>query len=147
MNMPDSIHHFFMSYPIVFYDGVCGFCNRLVQTIIAHDRSNIFRFAPLQSSLGQALIRRHPHLSGIDSVVLLEMEDGIEIVSIKSDAAIRIAAKLGGIWRIFLLARFIPVSIRNSCYDLFARNRYRLFGKRDSCMIPSKEIRERFLDL
>lgn len=136
-----------MNHPIIFYDGVCGFCNQLVQTIIAYDHAGIFRFAPLQSSLGQDLITRHPYLSGVDSVVLLEIHEGLESVSTKSDAAIRIAVLLGGVWKVFLLARPVPAGLRNLFYDLFARNRYRFFGKYDSCLTPSQKIRERFIDL
>lgn len=136
-----------MNNPVIFYDGVCGFCNRSVRIILAHDRDGVFRFAPLQSSFGQALMRRHPQLLGIDSIVLLETQNGIERVSIKSDAVLRVAALLGGGWRVFLLARLIPVRFRNLFYDLFARNRYRLFGKYEVCPLPSQEVRERFLDL
>lgn len=136
-----------MNNPVIFYDGVCGFCNRSVRIILAHDRDGVFRFAPLQSSFGQALTKRHPQLLGVDSIVLLETQNGIERVSIKSDAVLRVAALLGGGWRVFLLARLIPVRFRNLFYDLFARNRYRLFGKYEVCPLPSQEVRERFLDL
>ena len=132
--------------PVLLYDGVCGFCNKSVQLILDRDRRGEMRFAALQSDYGQSVIERHPELRGIDSVVFIEQARGGERVYVRSAAALKVAAYLGGFWKIFLAARVLPVRLRDYCYDLFARNRYKLFGKYDSCMLPPPEVRSRFLD-
>jgi predicted DCC family thiol-disulfide oxidoreductase YuxK len=132
--------------PVLLYDGVCGFCNKSVQLILDHDRRGQMRFAALQSDYGQAAIARHPELRGVDSVVFVEQAPGGERIYVRSDAALKVAAYLGGFWKIFLAAKVIPRRLRDYLYDLFARNRYRFFGKYDSCMLPPPEVRSRFLD-
>ena len=132
--------------PVLLYDGVCGFCNKSVQLILDHDRRGTMRFAALQSDYGQAVVGRHPELRGVDSVVFVESRAGGERVYMRSDAALKVAAYLGGFWKIFLAARILPRGLRDYCYDLFARNRYKLFGRYDSCMLPPPEVRSRFLD-
>jgi predicted DCC family thiol-disulfide oxidoreductase YuxK len=131
--------------PVLLYDGVCGFCNKSVQLILDHDRRGSMRFAALQSDYGQAVIERHPELRGIDSVVYVEQTPGSERVLTRSDAALKVAAYLGGFWKLFLAAKVLPRGLRDYCYDLFARNRYKLFGKYDTCMLPPPEVRSRFL--
>lgn len=133
--------------PVLLYDGVCGFCNKSVQLILDQDRNGSMRFAALQSDYGQAVIERHAELRGVDSVVFIERKAGGERVYVRSDAALKVAAYLGGFWKIFLAARVLPRALRDYCYDLFARNRYRVFGKYDSCMLPPPEVRSRFLDV
>ena len=134
--------------PVMLYDGLCGFCNRSVQTVLRYDRRGTLRFAALQSEYGQAVIARHPELAGVDSVVFLETGGGEEErVHVRSDAALRVAAYLGGAWKIFQAARLIPRPLRDLLYDTFARNRYKLFGKYDSCLLPAPEVRSRFLDV
>ena len=133
--------------PVLLYDGVCGFCNKSVQLILDHDRRGEMRFAALQSDYGQAVIERHSELRGVDSVVFVEQTPGGERIYTRSNAALKVAAYLGGFWKIFLAARVLPRALRDYCYDLFARNRYRLFGKYDSCMLPPPEVRSRFLDV
>ena len=132
--------------PVLLYDGVCGFCNKSVQLILDHDRKGSMRFAALQSDYGQSVIERHTELRGIDSVVFIEQTRGGERIHVRSDAALKVAAYLGGFWKIFLAARVLPRGFRDYCYDLLARNRYKLFGKYDSCMLPPPEVRSRFLD-
>jgi len=132
--------------PVLLYDGVCGFCNKSVQLILDQDRRGEMRFAALQSDYGQAVIARHPELRGVDSVVFVENHTIGERIYVRSDAALKVAAYLGGFWKIFLAAKILPRSLRDYCYDLFARNRYKLFGKYDSCMLPPPEVRSRFLD-
>jgi predicted DCC family thiol-disulfide oxidoreductase YuxK len=132
--------------PVLLYDGVCGFCNKSVQLILDHDRRGQMRFAALQSDYGQAAIARHPELRGVDSVVFVEQAPGGERIYVRSDAALKVAAYLGGFWKIFLAAKVIPRRLRDYLYDLFARNRYKFFGKYDSCMLPPPEVRSRFLD-
>ena len=130
---------------VLLYDGVCGFCNRSVQTIIHHDRGEM-RFAALQSEYGKAVIARNPQLQNVDSLVFVERVNGEEKVWTHSTGALRIAAYLGGAWKLSLIAYAIPRPLRDVLYNLFARYRYRLFGKYESCPVPSQEIRNRFLD-
>lgn len=128
---------------IVLFDGVCNFCNGTVNFIIRHDSRNRFRFAALQSETGRKLLRQYDLSSpGIDSVVLIENGEAFT----HSTAALRIAGRLDGMWRIFSIFQFVPRSIRDFFYRLFARNRYRLFGKKEVCMMPTPEIKARFLN-
>ena len=133
--------------PVLLYDGVCGFCNKAVQTILKHDRRGELRFAALQSEFGQGVLRRHPELEGVDSVVFVEPAPGGERVYVRSDAALRVAAYLGGPWRLFLIAGVIPAPVRDFLYNLVARYRYRFFGKYDACLLPPPEVRARFIDV
>ena len=133
--------------PVLLYDGVCGFCNKTVQMILDHDRRGTMRFAALQSDYGRGVVGRHPELRGVDSLVFVENSPGGgERVFVRSDGALRVAAYLGGVWKLFLAAYAVPKRVRDFFYDLFARNRYRLFGKYESCMLPPPEVRSRFLD-
>lgn len=132
--------------PVLLYDGVCGFCNKSVQMILDHDRRGEMRFAALQSEFGEAVVRRHPELGGVDSVVFVDRSAG-ERVYVRSEAALRVAEYLGGPWRLFLAARVIPAPVRDFFYNLVARYRYKIFGKYDSCMLPPPEVRSRFLDV
>lgn len=136
-------------YPVLLYDGVCGMCNKSVQSILKHDRKGAMRFAALQSDYGQAALDRHPELKGLDSVVLLEKFDatGEERAFAQSTAALRVLSYLGGIWKLFLIAYILPRSLRDALYNFVARNRYEVFGKHDACMLPSPETRARFLDV
>ena len=132
--------------PVLLYDGVCGFCNQAVQTILKHDRRGVLRFAALQSGFGQGVLERHPELAGVDSVVFVERGPGGERVHVRSAAALRVAAYLGGWWKLFLAARVVPAPVRDFFYDLVARYRYRFFGKYDACLLPPPEVRARFID-
>ena len=133
--------------PVLLYDGVCGFCNKSVQMILDHDRRGEMRFAALQSDYGLRVVERHPELRGIDSVVYVEPAASGERVHVRSDAALKVAAYLGGFWKLFLAAKVLPRGLRDYFYDLFARNRYKLFGKYDTCLLPPPEVRSRFLDV
>lgn len=136
------------SGPVLLYDGVCGFCNASVQMVIRHDHKRMLRFAALQSDYGKSAIARHPELQNVDSLVLIERtSEGEERVSYRSTGALRMAAYLGGAWKLFLIAYIIPRPIRDFIYDLIARYRYRLFGKYGTCAIPSPDVRSRFLDM
>ena len=132
--------------PILLYDGVCGFCNKGVQRVLALDKKGDLKFAPLQSKYAEEVIARHK-LQNIDSVVFVDRSTGTERVFIRSNAALQIAKYLGGGWKFFLAFYLIPRPLRDFCYDLFAKYRYRFFGKYDTCMLPSPEIRSRFLDM
>ena len=132
-----------MNGPIVLFDGVCKFCNGSVNFIIDHDVTRRFRFAPLQSSAGQELLRRHGlPTSDLDTMILLERGRAYA----RSSAALRIARGLGGWWSLLAILFAIPPFLRDGAYAVLARNRYRWFGKENSCRVPSPDIRARFLD-
>jgi predicted DCC family thiol-disulfide oxidoreductase YuxK len=132
-----------IAYPIVLFDGVCNLCSRSVQFIIQRDPAGRFHFASLQSPLGEELRARlgiDPQI--IDSVILLE--EGERWYK-ESDAALRIARGLGGAWKALWVLRVIPRPVRDGLYRLIARNRYRWFGKQETCWLPTPELRGRFL--
>ena len=126
---------------IVLFDGVCNFCNGAVNFIINHDRANRFMFAPLQSAAGKELKQKYEIGDEIDSIILIENEQAFT----HSTAGLRIAKELGGIWSLGYAFIIVPVFIRDYCYKLFAKNRYRLFGRQDACMLPTPDVRARFL--
>lgn len=129
------------SGPIVLFDGVCNFCDAAVNLIISRDKAGVFRFAPLQSDAGRELVAKYEIPADVDSVILVD--DGRAFLH--SDAAIRIAQKLGGGWKLLTAFAILPRFVRDWFYRLFAKYRYRLFGKKDACMMPTPEIRGRFL--
>jgi len=135
-------------YPVLLYDGVCAVCNKSVQTILKNDWRGTMRFAALQSDFGKAAIERHPDLKDVDSVILLEPADvdGGEGAYARSTAALKVASYLGGVWKLFLIGYVIPRPIRDALYDFVARNRYKILGKHESCMLPPPDSRARFLD-
>lgn len=124
---------------IILFDGICNFCDASVQFIMKRD-VGAFQFASLQSDIGQELIARFG-LQGIDSIVLVEDDK----VYTKSTAVLRIAKKLGRLWPACYAAIIIPKPLRDKVYDWIAQNRYRWFGKKDVCMLPSEKDRARFL--
>lgn len=127
---------------IVFFDGVCNFCNGAVNWAIEHDSAGYFRFAALQSEVGQEFTARHNiDRTATDSIILAEDEK----VYTYSTAALRIAKRLDGVWSWSYAFIVIPKPVRDFFYKLFAKYRYKLFGKQDACMIPTPEIRARFL--
>ena len=129
-------------YGVVLFDGVCNFCNRSVNWIIRRDKRGSFRFAALQSEAGEALQERYGlDPSVLDTLVLIE---GAKVY-IKSTAALRIVKRLSPRWRALYALIAVPRLVRDFAYDWFARRRYRWFGKRDECMVPSPKVRERFL--
>lgn len=129
------------SHGVVLFDGVCNFCDASVQFIHARDKNDYFRFAPLQSEMG-AKLKEQYGLGNIDSVVLVENGQAFT----RSTAALRIARRLQGVWSWFYGFIVVPQFIRDFAYDLFAKNRYRLFGQKDACGLPTPELRKRFID-
>ena len=128
--------------PILLFDGVCNVCNASVQFIVAHERSPVMQFASLQSELGRRMVRERGLSGDIDTVVLVEGDR----VRTRSSAAVGVLEHLGGAWRVLAaLLWLVPRPLRNVGYDVFAHFRYRLFGKRDACMVPTPELRARFL--
>ena len=128
--------------PIILFDGVCNFCNRTINTILKYDKQAYFQFAPSQSNTAMGIMQAfNLDEKAISSVILIEQEK----VFTKTDAVIQIANRLSGWPSLFRLLKFIPKPMRDFAYDLIAKNRYALFGKKDNCMIPDVSIRHRFL--
>jgi predicted DCC family thiol-disulfide oxidoreductase YuxK len=126
----------------ILFDGVCNLCNRSVRFVLARDPAERFAFAPLQSAQGRALLTRVGLAADARaSIVLVEGEHAFE----KSDAVLRILAGLSGFWPILTLLRVIPRKLRDAIYDWIAANRYRWFGQRAECPVPTPEQRRRFL--
>jgi predicted DCC family thiol-disulfide oxidoreductase YuxK len=130
---------------VLLYDGTCGFCAGSVQFVLRHERRHgTLRFATLEGPLGDAARRTNPELDGIDSVIWLERGR----VLVRSEAALAVAAYLGGPWRaLAALGRLVPRRLRDAVYDLIARNRYRIAGRVDACPLPTPEQRGRFLEM
>ncbi|HUH46950.1 MAG TPA: thiol-disulfide oxidoreductase DCC family protein [Arenibacter sp.] len=129
---------------IILFDGICNLCSNMVQFVIEHDKEDIFRFAALQSAVGRKLMAdRGIDPSPIDSIVLIE--PGIAYYT-KSTAALKIARSLGGIWGLARLLEWLPEGIRNRVYDHIAKNRYKWYGKKEACMVPTPELMSKFLD-
>jgi Uncharacterized protein conserved in bacteria len=128
---------------IILFDGVCNLCNGSVQFVIKRDKKDVFRYVAIQSEVGQQLIKdRRIDTSQVDSIILIE--PGVAYFT-KSDAALEIAGELGGLWKLTSVFKWIPKSIRDVIYDFVARNRYKWFGKQESCMIPTPELKAKFL--
>jgi predicted DCC family thiol-disulfide oxidoreductase YuxK len=130
---------------IVLFDGVCNFCNDSVRFVIKRDKKDLYRFASLQSDLGKTLTsERGINTEIIDSIILIQPGEAYHI---KSDAALEIAKNLSGLYPVLSVFQFLPVGFRNFFYDFIARNRYKWFGKKEVCPMPTKEEREKFLDV
>jgi predicted DCC family thiol-disulfide oxidoreductase YuxK len=136
--------------PIILYDGVCGLCNRLVQFLLRHDKRSRLRFASLQSDFAVKVLQRHGiDPRDLDTMHLIEnYEQPGERVLQRSDAILRAGRELGGAWSVLsAVAGVVPRALRNVVYRFVARNRYRVFGKYDTCMLPEPNQRSRFLDV
>jgi predicted DCC family thiol-disulfide oxidoreductase YuxK len=154
-----------MPHPIILYDGVCGLCNRLNQFVLRRDPDAIFRFASLQSPFAARVLTRHGgDLQDLDTVYVVVNHDltkhdvtnhdlaqetyADERLLPRSDAIIFVLKRLGGIWKLFgFFLQLLPGVLRDAAYRLVARNRYRIFGRSETCMLPSPEMRDRFLDI
>ena len=131
------------SHTIILFDGVCNLCNGAIRFIIKHDPNEHFKFASLQGKTGKHLLNVHNiDPVKIDSIILIESEKAYT----KSTAALRIAKYLNKGYPIFYGFMIFPRVIRNAVYDFIARNRYKWFGKKNSCMMPTPELKSRFLD-
>lgn len=138
------------SKPIILYDGVCGLCNRLVQFLLKHDRHGRLLFASLQSDFAAKVLQRHGiDPKDLDTLHVVENYDQpTERVLQRSNAVLRAGRELGGIWSLLAsIARIIPRPLRDLVYRFVAQNRYRVFGKYDTCMLPDPKQRSRFLDV
>ena len=132
-----------MGHPVILFDGVCNLCNASVQFVIRHDARGYFRFAALQSEAGKGLLKRcgQPD-SDLESVVLVEDDQCYT----ESTAALRVLRNCNGPLRILYAGIVIPRFLRDIMYRMVARNRYRWFGRREQCMVPTPELRARFLE-
>jgi predicted DCC family thiol-disulfide oxidoreductase YuxK len=128
---------------LILFDGVCNLCNGAVQFIIKRDKRKRFIFASLQSSIGQQqLTRLGINPTSLHSIIVIEGDRFFE----RSDAALKIASHLDKPWPIFAAFKILPTSLRDAAYNLIAKNRYTLFGKRDQCMIPTPDLKARFIE-
>jgi predicted DCC family thiol-disulfide oxidoreductase YuxK len=132
-----------MNRPIILFDGVCNFCNGTVNFLLKRDKQQAFLFAPLQSARGQQLLEEYG-LPKENNASFILIDEGK--VYQKSSAALRLTKRLPWYWKVFQVFYIIPPFIRNALYDLIARNRYKWFGKKEECMVPTAEQRSRFLD-
>lgn len=129
---------------LILFDGVCNLCNSSVVYVIKHDKNDIFRFAPLQSKIGKAIIDKFQiDTSKTDSILLYSEEFGLKI---KSSAAISIASKLGFPRNVMSIFKVLPKFVRDWFYDFIAKNRYKWYGKKEACMIPTPELKNKFIE-
>lgn len=136
------------AHRIVLYDGLCGLCDGVVQFLLRHDKKDAFRFAPQQSEVARQILARHAlDPAMIETICVIEHYDSPrERVYTKSDATLRLAKGLGGLWNLALVGRALPRALRDACYDLVARNRNRIFGRRTECRLPNAENAKKFLN-
>ena len=131
-----------IKYKIILFDGVCNLCNSSVNFVIKHDKKNRYRFAALQSDIGKDLVNQFGiDPNETDSIILIKGQKHY----IRSSAALRVAKGLSGGYPLFYVFMIIPTFVRNWVYDYIAKNRYKWYGKRESCMIPTEELKSRFL--
>ncbi|MUK89436.1 DUF393 domain-containing protein [Ornithinibacillus sp. L9] len=126
---------------IILFDGECNFCDRSVQFILKKESEPYYHFSSLQSDAGKELIKEFGIPKNLDSMILIEGDTYFT----KSSAALRVCKKLSGYWKLLYGLLIVPKPIRDLFYNILAKNRYKWFGKKDSCMLPSAEVRNRFL--
>jgi len=129
--------------PILFFDGECNLCNGLVQFVLKHDKKKIFFFSPLQSAAGRDAVTKafNTKIGNTDSFILCY--NGVYYS--RSSAALYVFRLLGGLWSLLFLGMIFPRALRDGLYNVVSRNRYKWFGKRESCMVPTPEVSARFL--
>ena len=132
------------NYSLILFDGVCNFCNEGVNFVIDRDKNNVFKFASLQSETGQKILKENNlPINNFNTFLLLQKGKLYD----KSTAALKVTRNLNGLWKLLFVFIIVPPFIRNFFYNLIARNRYKWFGKRDSCRIPSPDERNKFIGL
>jgi predicted DCC family thiol-disulfide oxidoreductase YuxK len=133
---------------LVLYDGVCGLCNGLNQFLLKRDVDDHFRFASLQSEFAASLLKRYD-INPVDLDTVYVVADygqpGQRLLA-RSDAILNVLGHLGGVWRFLKAGQVLPKSLRDALYNVVARNRYRVFGKYDVCLMPEERYRKKFLD-
>ncbi len=128
--------------PVILFDDICNLCNNSVQYVIKHDSKNIYQFAALQSQAGQALLQKYKlPTTHFNSFLLIQNNNVYQ----KSTAALMVAKQLSGAIKLIYIFIIVPAFIRNAVYNFIAKNRYKWFGKKDSCMIPNKLLQDKFL--
>lgn len=129
---------------IILFDGLCNLCDASVQFIIKRDKKDIFRFVSLQSDLGQELLQQLPiSTQQIDSIILYESD---KTYYYKSEAVFEIVKSIGGVFYCLLIFKWLPTAVTNTIYDYIAKNRYRRFGKKEHCLVPTKDLQSKFLE-
>lgn len=131
-----------MSAPVILFDGVCNLCNSSVQFIIRHDKKALFRFAALQSEAGKALQLKFGLDPAVINTIVLVQNDRVYT---RSEAVLRVARQLGGMLPLAYVFIIVPAFIRDAVYRFVGNNRYRWFGKKESCMLPTPALKARFL--
>lgn len=131
-----------MNHEVILFDGVCNLCNGAIQFIIKKDKKNIFKFGTLQSESGKKIINTNKNISNIDSVLLITNTN----VFYKSTAIIKISQKLGFPYNLLIVTILLPVKLRDKIYDIIAKNRYKWFGKKTNCLVPTPQLKKRFLE-
>ncbi len=126
---------------LVLFDGYCNFCNGAVQFIIKRDKKEKFRFASLSWPVGEAVRKKFPAYASADSILVYHQGK----LMARSSAALYISKHLGALWPTAGVFRVVPSVIRDAVYDWVARNRYRWFGKKDTCMMPEKDVSHLFI--
>ena len=134
---------------LLLYDGVCGFCNRMNQFVLARDARGVFDFASLQSATGHRILERFgKNAADLDTFYVVEnYQSAAPSLLSKSSAALVVLRTIGGAWRWLAVLGVLPAALRNAGYDFVARRRYRLFGRSETCMLPAPEHRQRFIDV
>jgi predicted DCC family thiol-disulfide oxidoreductase YuxK len=143
MAVPDS-----QSKTLVLYDGVCGLCNGLIRFLLKRDDEDQFRFASLQSEFASALLKQY-RINAVDlNTVYVIADFGLadQHLLARSDAILHLLTRLKGAWSLLRIGRLLPKSVRDFFYDLVVRNRYRIFGKYDVCLMPEAKYRSKFLE-
>jgi predicted DCC family thiol-disulfide oxidoreductase YuxK len=129
--------------PLILFDGVCNLCSSSVQFIIRRDPRKRFRFASLQSPTGQQLLKKFSlSQTEMHSIILVRDYHYAQ----RSDAALEIARQLSGLWPLLYVFKIVPRIIRDAVYNLISRNRYRFFGKKDACWLPTPDLKSRFIE-
>ncbi len=127
---------------IIIFDGVCNFCNDAVNFILKRDKHKRFLFTPMQSNFAKTLIEKSQNeKADLDTIILIKDA----VIFVRSEAALEIAKDIGGFWFLLRVLKLIPVPIRDYFYKVFANNRYKIFGRREVCMIPTQELKNRFI--
>jgi predicted DCC family thiol-disulfide oxidoreductase YuxK len=127
---------------ILLFDGVCNLCNRVIQFTIRRDPERKFKFASLQSDTGQQMLKKLGlSINDFESFVLIKGDKYF----LRSTAALMVLRELGGFWRLFYFLMIIPRPVRDFIYNLVAKSRYRIFGRRATCMVPTPDLEDRFL--
>ena len=132
-----------LSHPVILFDGVCNLCNTSVQYVLNHDKKKLFRFASLQSSFGESVLKQYDlPVNTFNSFILLSDNK----IYTRSTAALLVAKKLSGLIKLFYGFIIIPKFIRDFVYDVIAKNRYKWFGKKEACWVPTPELKSLFLN-